>query len=392
MYKTKDLKMTFLGVIPVLKDETGYLKPQDLASLSALMTFKGQSVKDLYSEAVEKGQDLNKKVKTIVRKSSLRGHASMATTPALCFTYEASKFIDSLMTGMVFSSCLMASGRRTDSVPDDIVFPSSIEENEEAKKIYLEESTKNIETLNFFLSKKMIKDDASKVLQYGIYGTGIIVYPIESVLAFKKEAEIEGEWMPEEAMMIVREIEKNLEEMGVELIYASRELAARNFYPYPNAFKDPKKSNIVRELVEEKGMPEELTSIIDFNTVITKGLDEKAKEINELANKTKGSLENLKKSWRKVLDARHVLARDYHNSLNVKVLSSVSWRVWGDKRRHRTVPMVADSLYYSMERCVPVFKEMKEKIENKKLSKKDVKKIDRVFTIPVSVERNEEFL
>ena len=27
-YKTKDFKITFLGVTPVLQDETGYLKPQ----------------------------------------------------------------------------------------------------------------------------------------------------------------------------------------------------------------------------------------------------------------------------------------------------------------------------------------------------------------------------
>lgn len=160
-YKTKDFKITFLGVTPVLQDETGYLKPQDIVALSALMTFKGKSVKDLYKDAIDKGQDIDEKVKKIIRKSSLRGHASIATTPAICFTYEASKFIDSLMTGMVFSSSLMASGRRTDTTVDDIVYPTSIDADKEAKTLYKKTSEENINFFNFLLQSGVEKDDAS---------------------------------------------------------------------------------------------------------------------------------------------------------------------------------------------------------------------------------------
>jgi hypothetical protein len=52
-------------------------------------------------------------------------------------------------------------------------------------------------------------------LQYGIYGTGIIAYPIESFIAFKNELRNESKWMQEEARMIVVEIEKYLEDLGV---------------------------------------------------------------------------------------------------------------------------------------------------------------------------------
>ena len=176
--KTKDLKMTFLGITPVLVDETGTLKPQDIVALSALMTFKGKAVKDLYNEAIEKGQNIDEKVKTIIKKSALRGHASIATTPAICFTYEASKFLDSMMTGMVFSSSLMASGRRTNTTIDDIVYPTSIDQNKEARKIYKKNSEDTINFLNLLLELGIEKDDASKISQYGIYGTGIIAYPI----------------------------------------------------------------------------------------------------------------------------------------------------------------------------------------------------------------------
>jgi len=92
-FKTKDLKMTFLGVIPILQDETGSLKPQDIVALSALMTFKGKTVKELYQDVVDKGQNIDERVKKIIKKSSLRGHASIATTPAICFTFLYFKLV-----------------------------------------------------------------------------------------------------------------------------------------------------------------------------------------------------------------------------------------------------------------------------------------------------------
>ncbi len=391
-HKVSDMKVTFLGVTPVLKDETGYLRPEDIVSLSALMTFKGKSVKDLYGDVKEKGQDLNKRVKTIIRKSSLRGHASIATTPAICFTYEASKFIDSLMTGMIFSSSLMASGRRTDTTVDDILYPDDIAKKEEAKKIYKKASEENINLLNHLLGEGIIKDEASKILQYGIYGTGIIAYPIESVIAFKKEIESQGsDWMPNEAKLMVEKIEKELKKYGVELVYASRELAGRNVLPYPNPFKDPAKSNITREIIKKKDLPAELTKIIGFDATITEGLEKSAKEI---VKKEKELLANkqIKKNWRQLLTLRHDYARDYYTALTVKVLSSVSWRVWGDKKRHRTVPMTPDSLYYSINRCRPIFNKYRSKIANRKLLKDDLKKIDRVYTIPPSIEERKDLL
>lgn len=392
MYKTKDMKVTFLGVIPVLKDETGVLDSQTIVSLSALLTFKGKSVKELYNQTIEKGQDIGEKVKTIIRKSSLRGHASIATTPTLCFTYEASKFLDSLMTGTIFSSSLMASGRRTDTTIEDIVFPSSILENLKAKELYEEESKKNIELLNYFLEKGIEKDEASKILQYGIYGTGIITWPIESVIGFKKELEAEGEWVPEEAQLFIEEVERHTKEFGIDLLYASRELAPRDVYPIPSIFKNPKISNITRELINKKGLSDDLTEIVDFHTLITSGLEEKAKAIVKEEGKIKNSPEKVKSEWRKLLQLRRELNRDYNQSLSVKILSSVSWRVWSEKKRHRTVPHTPESIYHSLEIALPVFEKYKDKILSKKLEKEEIKEINRVFSISRVFAENDEYL
>ncbi|MFA6492574.1 MAG: FAD-dependent thymidylate synthase [Patescibacteria group bacterium] len=391
-YKTKDLKMTFLGVTPILQDKTGSLKPQDIVALSALMTFKGKTVKELYQEAIDKGQNIDEKVKKIIKKSSLRGHASIATTPAICFSYEASKFIDSMMTGAVFSSSLMASGRRTNTTVEDIVYPTSIDQNKAVKEKYKEISEKNINFLNKLLENGVEKDEASKIMQYGIYGTGIIAYPIESIIAFKQEIEQEKDWMPEEGKMVVEKIEKYLKTMGLDLIYISRELAARNVYPSPNIFKDPQKINIVRDLIQQKSLPKDLTKITDFSFTKSLNLEKEAGKIVKLQKEMIKDPKNLKKKWREILEMRHQFMRDWQNVLSLKILSSVSWRVWSEKKRHRTVPMVPDSIYYSLERCQQVFKKYNSKISQRKLSKKDLSMIDRFFTLPYPIRANKEFL
>jgi hypothetical protein len=316
----------------------------------------------------------------------------MATTPALCFNYEASKFIDSMMTGMVFSSSLMASGRRTDSTIEDIVYPTSISANPEAKKIYKEISESNINFYNSLLAQNVQKDDASKALQYGIYGTGIIAYPIESLVAFKKEVEAQGEWMPEEAKMFIREIEGQLKKYGIDLVYASRDLSARNVLPFPNIFKDPQRINIVRELIKKQDLPKDLNKIISFNAVVTDGLEKVAAEINKNSEKILASHALIKKHWREILAERHELLRDYSTALNIKILSSVSWRVWGDKKRHRTVTMTPDSIYYSIERARFIFKKLTKKIDDRKLTATDIKQIDRVYSVPPTIKNKKDLL
>ena len=90
MLSTKDIKLKFLGIAPVMKDETGTLEPQKLVAFSGLLTYSGKSIDAILKETRDKGQDIDKKIRTVLRKSSLKGHASMATTPAFSFSYEAS--------------------------------------------------------------------------------------------------------------------------------------------------------------------------------------------------------------------------------------------------------------------------------------------------------------
>lgn len=381
MLKTTDLKLQLLGITPALKDKTGLLTPQQIVSLSALLTFKGKSVKQLLNEAKEKGQDLDEKILKILKKSSLRGHASIATTPVFSFTYEASKFLDSMLTGIVFSSSLMASGRRTDTTPEDTVFPSTILKNKKLKDLYYQASKKNIDTYRFLIDQGVVKDQASRILHYGIYGTGIISLPVESLISFKREYQLEKEWLPEEAGILLQKIESQLKKMGIDLLYATRSVAPRNIYPYPNIFKNPKNTNLTREL-RKKYKLAKLTKVLDFQAQIPQSLK---KELNALLKETSPTRAG-RRDWYQFELQRRKLVRDYNSCLSFKVLSSVIWRVWGEKKRHRTVPQVVESVYYCLDQAWNVFKKID---PNQGLS--SIEKIDSVFSIPALVRTNKEW-
>ena len=284
-FLTRNLKVKFLGITPLLKDRSGVLNPQEIVALSALLTFKGKSIKKLFEEIEEKGESIDEKIKTILQRSSLRGHASIATTPSLCLTYEGSKFLDSTLTGIYFSSSLVSSGRRTGTTENDIVFPDKIFSNRKAKKIYQDTSKIIIKFFNSLLSQKIQKDEASKILQYVIYGTGIVQLPVETIVGLKKEYQREKEWMPEELGILLKKIEKAAKELGINWLYPTRVAAPRNVYPYPNIFKNPKESNFTREL-RKKIKLEGNSKLVSVDILITSELKKKLLDLERKIKNT----------------------------------------------------------------------------------------------------------
>lgn len=396
MLTTKDLKLTFFGAIPVLEDKTGVLKPQEVVSLSALLTFKGRSVQELLAELVKKGKDIKDFTKGVLLRSSLRGHASIATTPAFAFAFEGSKFLDSAITGLNFASGLMSSGRRTDTETEEIVFPVSIlKASAKIKELYQTASEKNIAFVRNLLSSGVSKDEASKMLPYGIYGTGIEQFSLETLVALKREYESQKSWMPEEVGIFLERTEAELEKLGIDLLYWTRLVAPRNSYPYPNIFKDPEVEDetwdLGREIIDDfkiiscdfsvsNSLNRKFSNLLDYTRLLLEG------------KKICGELIAIKDGWPKLLELRHQLCRDHHMAVSIKILSRVSWRVWGEKKRHRTVPMVVNSVYRAVDRAWEKFSIYAEKIKKGEMAKEDIKEIGRFFSIPSAIEKNPEYL
>jgi len=390
-FLTKNLKLKFLGITPVFTDKTGVLNPQEIAAFSALLTFKGKSIKKLLEDTLKKGKGLDERIGTILQKSSLIGHASVATTPSFCVNFEGSKFLDSALTGIVFSSSLVSSGRRTETTEKDIVFPSKIFLNKKAKKIYQKSSERIISFFNSLLSQGIQKDEASKILQYGIYGTGVIQLPVETIVGLKREYTAEKEWMPEEIGLLLEKIEKELKKLGIDLLYATRQAAPRNTFPYPNIFKDPRKSNLVREL-RKKEKTTDNPKLVSVDAIITPGLKKKLAELEKRKKITFSSFKKIKKNWPDLLFLLQEILRDYNSALRIKVLSSVPWRVWGEKKRHRTCPQIIESIYYAINRASEKFKKFKKPIQQRKINKALLKEIEEVFSIPPSIKQNKKLL
>jgi len=390
-FLTSDLKVKFLGITPVFSDKTGILNPQEIAAFSALLTFKGKSIKNLLKDTLKKGENLKERIGKILQKSSLIGHASVATTPSLCLNYEGSKFLDSALTGIYFSSSLVSSGRRTSTTEKDIVFPNKIFLNKKAKEIYQKISEKIIELFNSLLSRGIQKDEASKILQYGIYGTGIIQLPIETIAGLKREYLAEKDWMPEEIGILLKKIEKETKKLGIDLLYTTREAAPRNIYPYPNIFKNPEKSNLVRRLCKNEKLTEG-SKIISIEALITPELRKKLEELEKKRKETFASLKKIKKEWPNLLALLQEILRDYNLAIKIKVLSSIPWRVWGEKKRHRTCPQIIESIYYAIDRAAEKFKKFKKQIEQRKISQTTLKEIAKVFSIPPSIKQNPTLL
>ncbi|MBI4100467.1 FAD-dependent thymidylate synthase [Candidatus Microgenomates bacterium] len=386
MHKTADLRVDFLGITPVFKEEDFFLNPEQIVAFSALLTFKGKPIKELYQQALEKDQDIDKKVKNILRKSSLRGHSSIATTPHLCVTFQGSKFLDLMFTGINFSSSLMASGRRTAMEPDDIVIPSTIEKSS-FKNLYFSQSEENIKFFNEMIEQNVLRDVASKAVQYGIFGTGILDLPLESVINIKKEIETEGEWMPEEAKMFLKTIEEKLAEYGALDLYQMRAVAPRDAFPYPHVFKNPNNSNLTRELRQQTpGIDSVISSAV---IQPTEGLREGLRQLSERTKKMAASKDLIIREWYELLNLRRRICRDYNLAVDLQILSSGTWRSYTDKKRHRTCYLISESIYWAVEKAAEVF----DKIEiSEKLTDADLKKIDEVYYIPPSIESNKELL
>jgi len=388
---TANLKIKFLGITPLLKDRSGVLNPQEIAAFSALLTFKGKSIKNLVKDTLDKGENLQEKIGKILQKSSLIGHASIATTPSLCLSYEGSKFLDSALTGIYFSSSLVSSGRRSGTTEKDIVYPDKIFKNKKARKIYQETSAKIIKSFNFFLSQNVPKDEASKILQYGIYGTGVIQLPVESIISLKKEYLAEKDWMPEEIGFLLKKIEKETKGLGIDLLYATRTAAPRNVYPYPNIFKDPKNSNLARGLRKREKLING-SRVVSLDTLIVPELKNKLLELERRKREVFSSSRKIKKEWPDLLAFLQEIVRDYNSALRIKILSSIPWRIWGEKKRHRTCPQIIDSVYYSVERAIGKFKKLEKQIKFGRIDRKMLAQLEEVFSIPPSIKNNQEFL
>lgn len=361
----------------------GDVKPEQVVAASSWMTYKSGNAREMVVEALESDVDLDEKVGKSLMNSVGRGHASLATSAyvAILFT-NASKFVDSLFTGTPFGSSLMPSGRRIPVDEDSIVAPESIANGDsETQRVYYETSVRNIRFYQELIKKGVSKQDAAKITQYGTKGGGFMLLPLETIVAFKQEFESHGIWVPDEGHAFVRKLEDRMKDLGMDNLYRARAFAPRNAYPYPNIFRNPRSTSLVDDLVERYPNVDkpvvELTKFCD-----TENFQKELEKLYELQQDITKNPDSLKGRWREMLNLRRDIISRYRNVISISSLSKISWRVWGEVKRHRTVPQQPESIYSAVKRAASVFDKYRREIRYGFLSDEITAELSEVFMTP----------
>src|SRR3989344_4047166 len=406
--KPIDLKVDVIGSGPSLSiDGRERLAPQFTIALSSAMTYKSgsaieiaeDSIKNIKDEArngLKEGEDLEERVDEILYKklkdslinSAGRGHASLSTSAGIwCLFRDSSKFVDSMFTGAIYSSSLMPSGRRIPVNVEGIVAPESIFNGDnKVKETYYETSRKNIEFYKLLIEKGVSKEDAAKITQYGILGGGFIYLPLETIIGYKHEFEIEKGWTPRECHEFITQIEGQLKGLGMDILYWARNYAPRNTINYPNIFTDPKKGSLVKNMIQKLSDVEKPFVNIDFS-LIDDYFNRDVSNLIKLSQEITKDEDSLNDRWRELLLARKDFVKRYNGVISFSSLSDVSWRVWGEVKRHRTLEQSVESVYHAIDRARDIINENRNLLTPLIFDNKVIDEISQVFVIPDDIKK-----
>jgi thymidylate synthase ThyX len=392
-YSIVEPKVDIIDYCPKVVDKDGkvILTPDDIISLSSQRVRNNLDMYQNLKKMEQENTDIRKKLRGTTIGSTGRGHASATTSidVAIDFRGTCSKLVDSMFTTAKFGTSLMPSGRATGINRDQIVIPEAISRaSEKVQEVYVKASEYNIDLYEKLLSRGIKQDAAGKIVQYGIYGGGFTVMPLETIIGFALDYELNPEAIPEEGKQILQQIEYSMKRIGASQTYAARKNAARATYPNPNIFKFSE--NHISDLLQE--YPEIFMNpkIIHLKNLESKSRDNALDMIyqrqTEILSTPQGVIEN----WRKLMVDRKDLINEYNLTVEVHLASVIPWRVWGELKRHRTVPQNAESIYKAINRAKDAL--YAHDIAYLEHPEEYVQELEKVISIPPSIKADKELL
>jgi thymidylate synthase ThyX len=364
------------------------ITPDEFVYAAANITYKDIGALREFMEMKEGDVDLEKKVKGALIKVAGAGHASMATTPGFWVFLEGtcSKLVDSVFTGARFGSSLMPSGRRIPISVDQIVVPRGIaDRGGELERLYLEISERNIRLYEELQEKGVPKEEAAKIVQYGHRGGGFMFMPLETFIHFSKLVEEEPGALPRESEKIIRQIEDKMQEMGMNTTYKARKAAPRSGTVNPNIFHFRK--NFAEEMIEYLGGSS--PSLVSITHTPSEERDDKIRKYLERRERAFSTQEGIEQNWESLLTELDQIVGDYNNTVSVVTSTPTPWRVWGEVKRHRTLPQTAESIYHAAWRA---WKTLRDKFDPAHPEEIDVAQLERILSIPGIVKKDKEGL
>jgi hypothetical protein len=339
------------------------------------ITYKGMSSIDELRRMKVEDEEFSAKMQKSVIKSAGAGHASLATTPGFWMIMEgnSSKLVDSIFTGAVFSSSLMPSGRRVPISKNEIVVPKGIHEaGKDAEEIYLKVLNETIQAYEDLQTKGVPKQEASKIVPYGHGGGGFAFMPLETLVYFSRLAERNPLAMPEEGKEIIDQLENFIHKHGMGITYEARKEAPRTSCVNPNIFTFEKTFAEEQFDKNQEGIytGPKLVSLRDVAS------EERTRRIEQYFKNKKEMLKDIQNNWKESFGELEGIVTDFNDSVKVALVESISWRVWGEVKRHRTLSQTPSSIYRMVDRL----------IKNRSYI------LDKSCSLPESVKENKENL
>ena len=351
-----DPKIKVVDFGPKASLENGtIITPDDFVYGAAKITYLGEDAQqEIINLKQEDPENINQTIKDGLTAVAGAGHASMATTPGFWGTFQGtpSKLVDSIFTGAVFSSSLMPSSRRVPIAQNAIVIPKGINhEGNELEQIYVRTLENCISAHDNLIKMGMHKQEASKIVPYGHKGGGFFFMPLETLIYFSKLSEKDSTAMPREGKEIISQIEDFINNgSGMEITYNARKAAPRTGNVNPNIFHFRK--NLAEELMQNN--PEAIfhPQILNVENLESQEFELKAKQYLEQREKDFKNIYGIKNNWVKQLNELEKLTIDFKDSISVTTLANIPWRVWGEVKRHRTLPQSTESVYRAVDKAI----------------------------------------
>jgi len=400
--KSINLDVEILGYGPELNlIDKGYgvLTPQQVIAMASQMTYKDKDARQMALEYLEECEkdinlDFDKKTEKTIMGSAGRGHASLTTSASLWVLIKnSSKIVDSALTGIVFGSSLMPSSRRIPVSVENIVVPEGISNADpELIALYYDVSSENIQLHEELRDKGVSTQDAAKITQYGIAGGGFMFLTLESILSYKRELEIEGKFIPKEIHNFVDLIESQLRDFGMEKLYWSRQHSPRNTYPYPHPFSDSDKNSFIQNLQGLHDISYDPFVMVNIPFGVSTEFVNDIADFLNFQEAVFSSEESIIENWKELELRRSDLVKRYEGMVSAESFANISWRVWGEVKRHRTVEQRVESVYAATNRALETFSNYSGRIQKGDLDSEMLHDFDRVLKTPKSISENNDYL
>ncbi len=375
----QDLKVKLLDFLPrvpvgddIVREELGrdFLGPDEIVALIQVAVARSVDYQSDLKDELLRIHTLGKSIPETIFKKNLsgigRGH-SLDGLPVIALGINGTKMIDSALTGVVYSRSLVTSGRRREAKPLELVVPRSISADSSLFAEYRQISQDLFEFAEQTKVRFTKKIDAiqalNKLKPYNDPADLFYVLPLSSLVNLAVQVQEQRhndiQYLPEECALFVDAIEEMIDDMGMGQIYRMRKAVPRETYLHYSIFREQGRGDYAALKHEEYGNP------IDPKVV---GM------LNDLPEAAKKELKEIKAlfaSCREYKDAEHLyeltcrnkevlssFCRRYNEALRIKTISSLSWRVWSEQKRHGTLAQHVESIYSAADRALGQVREI----------------------------------